>query len=202
MNASARTLTAPVTATAEAMHVKGLVFQQTMAAVGRVFGPGAVSRSLAVMNPEIGDQLRTGTLVPSGWYSVSLQRAMWEGIRLATAAGPEMLRIVGREAVMETVSTVYRPLLRLLSPGTAASVGTRLWNRVYDRGGYYVTSADRNRMTTRFEGCTGFDHVMWTVLLGTVEATSLLAGARRVTVKLVGGGHDGDDWADVVTRWE
>jgi hypothetical protein len=184
------------------MQVKGLVFRQTMQEVERLFGRGAAVLALSEMPAELRDSLRADGLLANGWYSVDWQRAMWSAIRAATDAEPDMLKLIGHEAVLGAVSTVYRPFLRLLSPATMASIGAKLWRRVYDRGGYVITSSERGRMVIRFEGCAGFDRTMWTVTMGTVEAFAKLAGARRVSVRLIAGGRDGDDWAEMVGRWE
>ena len=191
-----------VLAAPQPIRVKGLVFRQTMQEVERLCGREAADRALSLMPADLRDALDAGGVVAHGWYSVEWQRAMWDAIRVATDASPDMLRLIGHEAVLGAVSTVYRPFLKLLSPATMAQVGAKLWGRVYEGGGYLVTSAEQGRMSIRFLGCTGFDRTMWLVTTGTVEAFAKLAGARRISIRIVAGGRDGDDWAELVGRWE
>jgi hypothetical protein len=184
-----------------APNVKGLAFRTVMSMVAVHCGREVQGRALERMPPEVAMPLREGYLLATGWYPIDWYKGMWRAILDASGEGTELARRIGRSALLEDISSVYRHLLRLLSPGTVTSIGAKYFNRFYDTGGFRVVATEPRKLAVRFEGCNGFDHTMWIEVFGSIEAFIELSGEKGVTVHATAGAGDGEDWAEVVARW-
>jgi hypothetical protein len=181
-------------------RVKGLAFRSAMRALLSFRGEEAHGRALAAMNPEIGQPLRYGAIVAPRWYPVALYREMWRGVLAATSEGPEIARLIGREATKSDLNIVHKLMLSMLSPQTIAAAGTRLFSSFYEPGKAQIESrAGYSR--AHYTQCPGFDRCMWQECLGASEIVLELAGTKNVRCRIARGGHDGDDFAEVEAHW-
>jgi hypothetical protein len=181
-------------------RVKGLAFRSAMRALLNLRGEEVRDRALALMHTEIGQPLRYGAIVAPQWYAVALYREMWRGIRAATGEGPDVARLIGREATQSDLNLVHKLIMKMLSPQTIAAAGARLFSSFYEPGKAEIQSRP-GFSHARYLQCPGFDRCMWMECLGASEIVLELAGAKNVRCRIVRGGHDGDDFAEVEAHW-
>src|SRR4051794_7356477 len=105
--------------------VKGVAFRTVMKLMERHHGRSALDRAYAAMPRDVAEPLRGGSLLSVGWYAVEWYRGMWRAILDATGEGESYVRRVGREAIDEDLHSIYRPLVRMLSPHTLVTIGMR-----------------------------------------------------------------------------
>jgi len=181
--------------------VKGLAFRTVLTLVERARGPEGVEGSLAAMPEEVGRALRYGEIIAAGWYPVDWYRAMWSGIRSATGGGDAFVRQLGRDAIDHDFGSVYRVLMRMLTPKTLLSIGMRHFHHIYDTGEVQLTDPTSKSVRLRFDGCVGFDHAMWIEVLGSCERLAELAGGKDAQATIVSGGGDHDDACVAAAVW-
>jgi hypothetical protein len=182
--------------------VKGVAFHTVLQQLRALRGPEVERATIDLLEPALKTALDDGSLLPNGWYPIAWYRDLWRAIDLTSHEGPPFIWRMGYASLMADISGIYRPVLRLLSPGTMTELGARYFNRIYDTGKMRVISADDHHVTARFEGCAGFDRCMWLEVLGSIEAFVELTGKEGINVHLVSGGGDADDFAEVVARWQ
>jgi hypothetical protein len=181
--------------------VKGLAFHTVLGQLRRLRGDDVADRAMAALRDDVRDAVVRGAIVTTGWYPISWYRELWRAIDASAGEGHALVRLIGRESLYSDISTIYRPLLRLLSPERIVSMGAKYFNRIYDTGSFRVLSREDNRMSVRFERCRGFDRNMWIEVVGSIEAFITLSGLPSPSVHVVAGGGDTDDWADMTARW-
>jgi hypothetical protein len=182
-------------------QVKGLAFRTVLNVIAERRGPEVRDKVLAALPRELADAFRYRQLLATGWYPIEWYRDLWSAILRVTGEGVELARYVGREAVYSDLNSVYRALLKVLSPDTVLTVGMRHFSQIYDTGRVEVLGSRPNYARVRCVGCVGFDRAMWAEVFGSSEMLIELAGGVDCRLKIVGGGRDGDADAEAEAHW-
>jgi hypothetical protein len=177
--------------------VKGVAFRSVMAVVEDILGAGELERVLLSL-PEDERETLESKVLHTGWYPISLYRALWRAIVETTECGDELVRAIGASAIRRDMTGVYRMVFRVFSPETVFSITTTLFGQYYDTGSVRVESAPYGARVI-YEGCQGFDRTMWIELLGSGEELLRLAGAKDPRLEIIGGGTGPS--CEVEARW-
>jgi hypothetical protein len=182
--------------------VKGVAFRTVLGLARRKKGDALVERALAAMPKDLEHALRYEELIPAGRYPIAWYRAMWSALLAATAQGDAFVREIGRDSVDNDFNLFYRALMKMLSPATLVTVGTRYFSQIYDTGTVTVSEKTPVSLRLAFAGCTGFNHVMWIEILACCERLGELAGVKNAQSTLVDGGGDDEAHCVAKLRWE
>jgi hypothetical protein len=177
------------------VEIKGQAFLGILGALGEMRGDEAVSRVRREVDGELGDALRTNTILSSGWYPVAWYRGLHHAAR-RVAGGDDAFTIeLGRVSLRRDVNLVYRAIFRLLSPTTLLDQSDRIVKLFVRGGGRYETLEKKpGFVRSRYDGFAGFDRILWLDFLGGGHGALELCGARNVVGRIAGGGRDGDAW--------
>lgn len=183
-------------------RVKGLAFRTVELCFVELCGAPAREKAMELMDRQVAEAYRYGTLLSASWYPVSWYREVFRALRAATGAGPDLARRIGGLAVEHDMRGAHKRLLAWLStPQTLLRLSQRVFNTYYDTGHLEVVASEESFVRVRAGGCVGWDANMWSELAGSCEALLTAAGARHVRVRGVGGGRDGDDHHELEARW-
>jgi hypothetical protein len=182
-------------------RVKGVAFQTVLKLVEKSRGPEVIAGAVAAMPEEVARAIRYSEIIAAGWYPVAWYRAMWTALLATAAEGDPFVRTLGRDAVDHDLGSIYRALLRVLTPKTAVSVGMKHFGQIYDTGRVRVGEPTSASVRLDFEGCTDFDHTMWVEILGSCERLVELAGGKGAHSIIIGGGGDGEDRCHAKVQW-
>jgi hypothetical protein len=183
-------------------RVKGVAFRTIDRCFLELFGAAAHVKAHGLMQRDVCEAYRYGTLLPASWYPISWYRDIFGAFRGATGLGPELPRRIGALAVRHDMSGVHKRLLAwLTSPETLLGLSQRVFNTYYDTGKVEILESRSGFVRMRASKCTGWDLNMWSELAGSSHALLEVAGARQVRVRGVFGGHDGDDQHTLEATW-
>lgn len=168
--------------------VKGVAFRSVLAVLEQIRGEAAVERMLQRMTSEQADTLRY-TIVQTGWYPISLYRALWSQILWDTPEQYDLARTIGGSAIRRDVAGVYRVLFKVLSVETLITLSSKLFPYYYDTGKLQNERVSSTCVRSVYEGCFGFDRAMWEELAGSTCELIKMAGGKDVRVFVARGGH-------------
>jgi hypothetical protein len=170
--------------------VKGVAFRSVLTLVERSLGPSAMESAVSAMPEEVAKAHRYGEIIASGWYPIAWYRETWQGILGASGRGDDFVRKVGRDSIDLDFGSIYRTLMRVLSPKTLVSVGMTHFGQIYDTGNVETFDPRDTSLRLRFTGCAGFDHTMWVEVLGSCERLAELTGAKNARSTILEAGWD------------
>jgi len=170
-------------------RIKGQAFLGFLDTLERVRGVETRRQVTAGLPEDVRAALRNGEIVAMGWYSIE-----WYGSVHAAAravCGPSVSREIGREAARSDFNTIYRFILKFLSPATLLKKSSNIFALFCDEG--KVTAATKpGSARIHYSDCSGACRGMWETVLGSTELMIELCGGRGVSGKAVSGGGDGD----------
>jgi hypothetical protein len=182
--------------------VKGIAFRTVELCFARRYGPGARERANEHLPAEIAENFRLHLILATNWYPIDQYKACLRAFRAAAGGGAEVAREIGRLAARHDMAQVHKQLLaRLISPGALLALSQRVFNNYYDTGRFEILESERGFVRAQAVGCAGWDENMWTELAGSSEALLEIAGAKQVRLRIVKGGGDGDEGAELEARW-
>ena len=182
--------------------MKGVAFRTVEACFTELRGEAARKRVDEFMPAELAEGFRYRTVLAAGWYGIDLYKALFRGLRLATAEGPELAREIGRLAARHDMAGVHKQIVaKIVSPQMLLGMSQRVFSTYYDTGTFDMIESRRGFAHARASGCFGFDENMWYELAGSCESLLEIAGAKHVRTRLLGGGKDGDDFLEIEARW-
>jgi hypothetical protein len=181
-------------------HIKGLAFRGMLDSLKRLKGDEAVRRTVDRLPADLAKTARAELFVTHAWYPLSdyaqLLRAMME----ANRGGIELICALSREATLQDFRGIYRILVAIVSPSFLMKRVPMLFNRYYDTG-RVVIEATPGTATARYEGCKGFDHLLWNDSIYGSKAVLEACGAKDIDFRILAGGNDGDDDCTVHFSW-
>lgn len=180
------------------INVKGTAFLGILTALEAMKGQPFRADVVAALEGEVGDAARTGTLLAAGWYPVGWYRQIL--VEVTKRAGLPFIRQLGRTSTRESVSSVHRIFMRMLSPETLIKQGARVFSSFYDAK-LEVASVSTGVARITWSGCHGFDKACWLDQLGATEELVDMSGAKLPRVKTISGGEDGDSEMVVEVAW-
>lgn len=178
------------------VETKGQSFLSILGAMEDLRGAGIREAIRAAARGELGDALRTNSVLSSGWYPVAWYRELHRTLRAVTGEGDALSMEVGRVSLKRDVGSLYRAVFRLLSTTTLLDQSDRIV-KMFVRGPAvsYVTLERRpGYVRARWDGMAGFDRAIWRDFVGTGIGALEVCGGKDVQSRAVEGGEDGDDW--------
>jgi hypothetical protein len=147
-----------------------------------------------------GEALRSGQVVPVGWYPVSWYAALHVGLESVTHGGEAMVRKLAHHSIERDFTGLHRLLVRMISPHTAAKNAHRLLQH-YWRGGTIAVIADlQDRAVVRYTGWRGFNATIWGDMGFGIEAMLRVVGSKAPRVRVISASASGCD-ADLEARF-
>lgn len=98
------------------------------------------------------DRETVRSVVPMGWYALSLQHTLLAAIRdTVAAADPNVVTTIGRYEADQDLTRVHRLFLRMANPAFVLEKAGQYWSRFYDSGTWTVerTASNKARGTLR-----------------------------------------------------
>jgi hypothetical protein len=172
------------------VRIKGQAFIGFMAKLRQMHGEKAHEEVLAQLDRDLAAGLRTGALVSMGWYSMEWYSSLHAAAR--EVCGNRVSREVGREAARDDVNTIYRFILKFLSPETLLGQAGKVFSQFCEGGKCTVESTRKGSARILYSDCPGACRGMWENVLGSTELMVELCGGRDVIGKALTGGGDGD----------
>lgn len=182
-------------------NLKGINFIGTLSALERDYGRDVRERVEKSLGGEVGETVRLGGLVASGWYPASWYGALLATIVRETRGDERTIRQLSNSAVTADMKTLFKIVRLFLSPERALQQSMRISSRYIDGGEIEVVQAGAGHIHYRFREYHGYDRLLWWDFIGGIEAVLENIGAKDLTVKIVAGGGDGDHHLEVVFRW-
>ncbi len=182
-------------------HAKGINFRTFWASLERLYGPEVVEQTKALLPEEIADAVRTGAIVASGFYPVAWYIEHHKAAMNATRRGPALAREIAAESTRADFRGVYRFFAIILSPESFVARAGKAWGMYWSTGTVTVVEARRGYAHVVFEGCEGFDAILWQDIQGSIEALLDIGGAKNVRMQTLSGGRDEDN-LDLEMAWE
>jgi hypothetical protein len=166
-------------------RIKGLAFRGMMGSLERMQGVEAVHRTFDRLPAALAKTARAELFVTQAWYPLSDYARLLHAIT---------------EATLHDLRGVYRILVSMLSPTFLMKRAPMVFNRYYDTG-RMVIDAVPGIATARYEGCKGFDQLLWNDAIYGSSGVLEACGAKDVDFRIVSGGGDGDDGCIVRFIW-
>jgi hypothetical protein len=182
-----------------AVRIKGQAFVGFQTSLSKRCGPLAVPTILKALPDEISHALERGEIVSVGWYPIDWYAKLHEVAR--AAHGPAISRDIARDAARSDVTTIYRFILRFLSPQTLMGQSARVFRLFCDGGACTVEKTEAHRATLLYTGCPGANRGFWDNVLGGSETIVELCGGRDVEAQVLEGGGDGDAKMRCEIKW-
>lgn len=182
------------------IRVKGqaiVAFERTLV---ELKGPEAMAALFSHLGPELVQVIKNREVLSVGWYPLEWYSALHDAAQ--AVHGVAISRDIGRAATRHDVTTLYRFILRFLSPTTLVNQIKRIFGMAID-GGEVVIEENRNGAARlRFVSCPGSNRGTWEDMLGSLETLLELCGGRECTARVVAGGNDGDAGMTCALTWK
>ena len=181
-------------------EAKGTNFTGLLRALEALRGKAVREQVVRATRGPCGEALRSGDVVPVGWYPASWYVELHRATHEITHGGAPLARELGAHTVSQDFTTIHRMLVRVLGPRTVASHSHRIFQLYWRGGSIALTESREDLVVARFTGWRGFQPVLWEDLAGSVEALLTLVGARSVRSRVGAVSTDHAD-ADIETRF-
>jgi hypothetical protein len=173
-----------------AVRIKGQSFIGFLATLREVKGEQTVRDVVKRLPPELSAALGSGEMTSMGWYPIEWYAGLHSAAR--AVAGDGVSREVGRAAARKDINTIYRFVLKFLSPETLLKQSAKVFALFCDGGKCTVTSAGKGSARILYSECPGACKGMWDNVIGGTEVIVEICGGKNVMGRAVTGGSDGD----------
>lgn len=179
---------------------KGTNFTGMLQSLRELEGEAVYRAVLEAIPGPAGEAMRTGQVVPVGWYPVSWYAALHVGLEAATYGGEGLVRKLGHHSIHRDFTGLHRLLVRMISPRTAARNAHRLLQHYWRGGTIAVVSDLEDRAVGRFSGWEGFNAAIWGDMAAGIEALLGVVGSKAPRVRVIAMKSDGSE-ADLEARF-
>jgi hypothetical protein len=172
------------------IRLKGSVLWGVIQALERVMGWDGREQIVSMLTDELGEGVRTRSIIATGWYPIAWHRQLLAGI--VRHGGQTALREAVRISTRDNVGTIHRILVRMISRDALLRQGDRVFSSFFEAR----TKSTRESPTlSRIEwfDCRGFDANVWQAQRETVAELLTMAGSKVRRSRVVSGGADEDD---------
>lgn len=183
------------------VRLKGINFIGSLESLERLRGAEVRREVEAGLEGEVGDLLRTNSLLVGGWYPASWYGEVLQRIADVTGGGDRLLREVSISAVQKDFTTLFKVVRLLFSPKSVMPQVLRVHKRYVEGGTVELAKATNDSMRVRLSDCHGFNRVMWVDYVSGIEAILQLLGCKNIVTRVVSGGGD-ESHMDVLVRFE
>jgi hypothetical protein len=182
------------------IRVKGSAFVGVLRAIEATKGKSFYDAALESLQGEGGEALRTKSVLAAGWYPCAWYRDLLGAAERAAGEGPAFVREIGRISTRESVSSVHRIFMRVMSPDTLIKQGARVFSSFYEASLKVVPIA-RGNVQIVWAECHGFDGNCWLDQLGAMDALVAMSGAKLPRLRLLSGGQADNPGMTVECLW-
>jgi hypothetical protein len=167
------------------VQIKGqsiVAFERT---VKQLKGDEAIGELLPRLPGEVAHAISSKEILAVGWYPMEWFAALHTAA--GGAFGPEISREIGRAATRHDVTTIYRFILKFLSPDTLMKHYGRVFALFCESSKVIVESQQKGGAVVRCSGCDGASSGVWEDVIGTTEVILELCGAKSPAGKIMSG---------------
>lgn len=183
-------------------RIKGVGIRGFVATVQRLKGDAQWQQVLASVPGEVGEALRYGRVIPSGWYPLRWYQWLHQACQSCGLGGRELPRAIGFENTKaELTRGVYKLLLRVVSPQAVVTQASTIFGKYYETGTMQVDDARQGAARVHWSDCADFDRNVWQDVIGGCEGALAAAGATDIVMTVLRGAGDGDTGAEVSAEW-
>lgn len=125
---------------------------------------------IARLEGELGDALRHGGILTSGWYPIAWHDAMLRAVEETFPDEPRVIRELTGKAVRNDFETLFKVVKLVATPAFALTNATRVMARYFDGGRISVVEARPGHVHFRFDDYEGFTPRIWEDVVGGMEA--------------------------------
>lgn len=182
-------------------QVKGIAMRSALRALEQLRGSPVVESTVMAMPKELSSAIRYGTLIAASWYPMEWYRDFFSAVVATTGDSERLVREIGRESARLDMMGIYKTAFKLLSPQALFGLSTRLFSNYYDTGAVSIVESRKGYARAKWTNCSGFNRNLWVEIFGSSEMFLELAGATHVRTRLLAGGQNTDDYADLQAHW-
>jgi hypothetical protein len=172
------------------VRIKGQSFIGFLATLNMIHGPEAHRQVMLRLPKELAQALSSGGVTAMGWYPIAWHSGLHAAAREVCGIG--VSRQIGREAARRDLNTIYRFILRFMSPETLLAQSSKVFALFCDGGKCTVTLAKKGSARILYSDCPGASRGMWEQVIAGTEVMIEACGGRLVSSKALSGGDDGD----------
>ena len=169
------------------VRIKGQSVIAFERALRQLKGDGAMERIYPQIPSHVRHAVRYGEVLSVGWYPMTWLTSLHGAARLMF--GSEISRAIGRTATRHDVTTLYRFILKLVSPDRLIGQYARIFSLFCESGQVVIEEKGQRFAKVRCSGCTGASRGVWDDVLGSTEVILELCGGRCPTARIVSGGE-------------
>jgi hypothetical protein len=179
---------------------KGVMFRTVLRLTEERLGPAGLAKVIDALPADLAEGVRYGRIVPSGWYSVIWFRALLAATGEVSGEHLPFIRDLGRKGLRVEYGSVYRALMRLLSPESLLETGLSHFAQVYSRGKVEPIEFREGYARVRWYECKDFDSHVWQYLIGACIGMIELTGGKSIQARILKGGEA--DELEAIARWQ
>ncbi|MFO0555763.1 MAG: hypothetical protein U0271_45725 [Polyangiaceae bacterium] len=181
------------------VKIKGQSILAFVRALTELQGPDSVDRIRPLILPEVAQSLAQKEVLSVGWYPIEWFSSLHNAAQ--SVFGPGISRNISRTATRHDVTTIYRFILKFISPDTVVKQYARLFAMFCETGRVVVEENRKGFAQLKLSGLAGASQGVWEDVIGTTEVVLELCGAKSATGRLVAGGTDYSGVATVALMW-
>jgi hypothetical protein len=179
-------------------RVKGHAFRSVMTSARNLRGDPFVDR--AVQRVPEATQRMLPAVVVGGWYPTAAYRDLLGALR-DEAGSTEIVREIGRACTDADVGSVWRVVIKLVSPESVLAGSGRYFSNIYSQGAVTIVDRRRGHAIASWDGCAGFGALMWEEIVASSGRLLELAGAQDVRLHVLSGGGDDEPSMRLEAWW-
>ncbi len=183
-------------------QVKGTAVVATIRFLRERFGEEAVASVVSALVPTEQALVEQGALA-STWYPMSLLLHLMQESQARFGARPSsLLKEMGRASADYSLTTVYRIFFKMGSPQFIIARAARVFGSYYDSGDLRVLESGPGHATVDLVGFQEGTQEFCERILGWMERTMELSGARNLRASHARCLHRGDDACRFQGDWD
>lgn len=182
-------------------RVKGTAVLASVAYLRERLGEAKYAELLALLSPEARATLQ-GTVLPSGWYELSHLVELMKRTEVQLPRGARSLAWeMGRYSAESGLKTVYKIFFRVADVSFILKKVTQVFSNYYDRGTLEAKSFDAHSASIILRNFDQPSAYFCDRLLGWMERTVEMTGAKRVRMTHPRCMARGDDVCEYRGEW-
>jgi hypothetical protein len=186
-----------IVASLQEIRVKGSTLLGVLTGVREVCGERAEGM-IAGLKGELGETVRTRSLVALGWYPIAWHREL---LAMVVANGGQVeLREVIRTSTRHSMSSIHRLIVKVFSPDTLLRQSSRLFSSFFEAELLTHVQGPR-QVRVEWKECHGFDRNVWQAQVITVDELVAMTGSKVKSRTVTAGGTDGDSSMSLDLHW-
>ncbi|MGZ3406120.1 MAG: hypothetical protein ACXVAN_06715 [Polyangia bacterium] len=182
-------------------QIKGTAIRGILTAIDRICPPGTRKKMVALLPDQVAPAVEHDSFISAGWYPLAHCRAIFGAAMQTTGRDIELVRELSREATRNDFRGIYRLLTFVLSPEFLMRRSPGIFHRYYDTGSLTLPVARTGYIEAHYQGCVGFDKVLWADLLAGSATVLEICGAKDLRFEVLRGGGDGDQECYLKSEW-